>query len=519
MSGGPRFSLLSAMKKWLPAVLAVSLLIQASALAATPVDIYQDMESGQNGDQLTATVMNASNHGAGTWTAQNGTMWVGTNAARDLPGPVIVGGKTYNGVGGTRTWKLGDKITNTYVSCKLPKACSTVTTACYFTPGITNYCYTHDDTIRFIGGGWGVMQMQNGDNKGPYLISHACLGGNSQSPDSIKIQRTKTYWGNLHYDGVMGKCFVAVFDPDGGFAQVGKTVEAPATLGSTVNAVQFGRCDNHGNDNHNDTHSYFHQILVDYTNGAFPLLPSGGNDATPPGAPPAVRDGTGADQSIAVSTTQLSANWDPAGRRRERNPRLPVRHRHDARRHAGRRLDADQQRLGRYEDGLEPNHWAELLFQRESRQWRGTDRSGRQFQGANRGNRHHSAQPRKAVRGGGMYGTMGKDSEETTATTELVCNFDPATDAESGIRGYQYAIGTTPGATDVKNWSSLAANAHLMYVRVQNLNLTPGQRYYFTIRATNNAGLTGPAASSKGQTVVSNDKQPSPGSPAPKSGK
>ena len=36
------------------------------------------------------------------------------------------------------------------------------------------------------------------------------------------------------------------------------------------------------------------------------------NDTTPPSAPPAVRDGTGADISTQTSTTQLSANWDRA---------------------------------------------------------------------------------------------------------------------------------------------------------------------------------------------------------------
>ena len=80
----------------------------ANALATTPlvVDIYQDMESGNNSDVLTASIMNASSHGAQNWKVGGGTMWVSTAFHRDLPGPVVVGGTTYNGTGGSRSWRF-----------------------------------------------------------------------------------------------------------------------------------------------------------------------------------------------------------------------------------------------------------------------------------------------------------------------------------------------------------------------------------------------------------------------------
>ena len=40
------------------------LAFNSDIFAATPVDIYQDMESGNDGDVLTPTMMNASSHGA-----------------------------------------------------------------------------------------------------------------------------------------------------------------------------------------------------------------------------------------------------------------------------------------------------------------------------------------------------------------------------------------------------------------------------------------------------------------------
>ena len=60
------------MKRTLPIglIVAFSLLgvhgpLTAAAFAATAVDIYQDMESGANGDVLTPALMNASHHGGG----------------------------------------------------------------------------------------------------------------------------------------------------------------------------------------------------------------------------------------------------------------------------------------------------------------------------------------------------------------------------------------------------------------------------------------------------------------------
>jgi hypothetical protein len=46
------------------------------------------------------------------------------------------------------------------------------------------------------------------------------------SPTQIKIVPGKTYWVNLHFDGVAGKTSVAAFDPDNAFAPVGDTVVA-----------------------------------------------------------------------------------------------------------------------------------------------------------------------------------------------------------------------------------------------------------------------------------------------------
>ena len=93
----------------------------------------------------------------------------------------------------------------------------------------------------------------------------------------------------------------------------------------------------------------------------------------------------------------------------------------------------------------------------------------------------------------------GADISTTSSTTQLSANWDAATDAESGISGYQYAIGTSAGGTQTVNWTSLG---NVTTVTKTGLTLSVGQTYYFSVQAVNGVGLTGSATNSNGQTVV-----------------
>src|SRR6185369_3568316 len=65
---------------------------------------------------------------------------------------------------------------------------------------------------------------------------------------------------------------------------------------------------------------------------------------------------------------------------------------------------------------------------------------------------------------------------------------------ESGIQAFQYAIGTTPGGTDVKAFTSTTQNSAV----VTGLNLQPGTTYYFAVKATNGTGVTSDVGVSDG---------------------
>ncbi len=89
----------------------------------------------------------------------------------------------------------------------------------------------------------------------------------------------------------------------------------------------------------------------------------------------------------------------------------------------------------------------------------------------------------------------GADISIVSSATQLSANWTAATDAESGIAKYWYAIGTTAGGSDVLGWTDNGANTS---VTKTGLSLVDGTTYYFAVKAQNGAGLVGAVTSSNG---------------------
>jgi hypothetical protein len=241
-------------------------------------------------------------------------MWVSGNQVKRLPGVVTVGVVTYTDTG-TRTWKVNDNQDYNYVVLNANTSSGRVTLACYLTIGPDYWVWNNFDTIRMCYQYYCVLQQIKPDAGDPYIRAHSC--GTPQVSPNITVVTGKTYWVNLGFDGANHTCSVAAFDPDNNFAQVGNTVSCPNPSSTiSLDYIAFGRNDLHGDNPDCTTQTYFDNIMIDYTNPPFPLLPDIGEppppDTTPPSDIATVNDGTGNDIDSTSSTTQLSANWTAA---------------------------------------------------------------------------------------------------------------------------------------------------------------------------------------------------------------
>lgn len=91
------------------------------------------------------------------------------------------------------------------------------------------------------------------------------------------------------------------------------------------------------------------------------------------------------------------------------------------------------------------------------------------------------------------------DDTYTTSTTSLSGAWS-ATDSDSGVTRYEYAVGTdrVTALNDIKNWTDAGTATS---AGISGLSLTIGQTYYVSVRATNGVGVTSAPMSSSGVAV------------------
>jgi len=160
------------------------------------------------------------------------------------------------------------------LACCTPAPASPVAVDVYQTAEVgTNGAAVTGAMLNAASHGQGYWRVEGvvKNSAGPYLRSHSVDNGVSTYSPKIYINRHKTYWVNLHFDGFAGECSAMVFDPET-WQQVGNTVTCGATKGSKVmGRALLGR----GQVGTFETTSatWFDHILIDVTAARFPIFP------------------------------------------------------------------------------------------------------------------------------------------------------------------------------------------------------------------------------------------------------
>jgi hypothetical protein len=267
----------------------LSALLAFPALAVTTVDVYQNMEYGTSGEILTNQPQ-TSNHGnGGTWVVVGDTMTVSTNHTSPLSGAVAVNGVLFSGAGDTRSWMTDDATMRQYVVFRADTPHEAGTMGLFLSvgenagnptgsnkpkqtvvnPGTGNI---YDAVIMGFGPEtnvtrYAVCQIWDAAG-GPYLEIESNPNNVTTHSFPIQIQANTTYWVTLKYNGASGVASLAIYNPTN-WSLVGSTTSPQLT--NTFQWISFGREDHHYNGP--STHSYFDNILIDYSGAIFPLLP------------------------------------------------------------------------------------------------------------------------------------------------------------------------------------------------------------------------------------------------------
>ncbi len=92
------------------------------------------------------------------------------------------------------------------------------------------------------------------------------------------------------------------------------------------------------------------------------------------------------------------------------------------------------------------------------------------------------------------------DIDTTNDPNQLAAHWDTTSDPNSGLSAYLYAIGTSPGGTDLLTWTSNSLDTNI--VASGFLSLQNNTTYYFSVKGLNTAGLQSTPVSSDGQHTI-----------------
>ena len=249
-----------------------TLVVTAPGGSTYSANILNDAEMGNIGDLLSVSVLNASTHGSGgSWSSSASSKFkIGNGSLGSFAVPVTVAGVAYTG-SGSRIWDYDHTGDGEFVTYNFPTGNKKVSTGMFIKPG-PNITWGDYDFVHFQGvsGQDCVIQYHDFSSPNHYIWSHSWTPvTGTQYGVTINVTAGATYWMTLQYDSMAGTCSVALFNPTT-FAQVGATSIAPLDTNVNLSKLTLG-AGGHGVTS--NTHTYFDDLLIDWTEGKFPLLP------------------------------------------------------------------------------------------------------------------------------------------------------------------------------------------------------------------------------------------------------
>jgi hypothetical protein len=236
-------------------------------------DLFNNAEAGNIGDLLSVPILNASTQGSGgSWITSNVQKFsVGTPNLGVFANQVIVAGGSYDG-SGSHSWDYDHSVDGQFVKYQTPSGQLKVSVGMFLQAGPNGTYGTYDFLeLRAFDGMGCVLQLFDSPVPSYHTVwAHSAASSyGTQVGVGIPINANATYWMSLQYDSVTGLCSLAVFDPVT-FVQIGVTSMVPLDTNQELFLVILG---SNGHLTTTDAHTFFDNVVVDWTEGKFPLLP------------------------------------------------------------------------------------------------------------------------------------------------------------------------------------------------------------------------------------------------------
>jgi len=255
----------------------------AVSAAATPVDAYLEIE----GD----SIIGGAHAVGGSWAIakNNGGLSVGATNAHALRGPVVVNGVEYSGAS-TQALILNDDAHGDYITFTATANHPIISFGGFINIGVVkNYALNDvfyiDNTSGYP---WIVAPQIIADNTCAPCVQIESAVGDSTVHGSSKVPVTprKTYWFSSKVDATAGRVSLSLFDPDNNYAEVyNQSIASDKWSSGSKLVLRMGRQDGHTGNSTQGTKSYMDNIIIDWTNHVYPLIPDAGGTTPPPVKP------------------------------------------------------------------------------------------------------------------------------------------------------------------------------------------------------------------------------------------